>query len=123
MPFKIEFQSDPDFMLVTWSGEITEEEAIQAGDRMESHPDFRANLNRINDFRQTKFNLPPDALRRVANAWDEKDHVHGVRKTAIIVDDELSSTMLKMFKILKDKDFVKILVTKDMNEAKVWVES
>ncbi len=123
MPFEIEFHSDPDFLLVTWLGEITEEKAIELGDRMESHPDFRANLNRIVDFRKTKFDLPPEALRRVAYAWDDRDHVHGVRKTAMIVDDELSSTMLKMFKILKDKDFVKILVTKDMDEAKAWVES
>ena len=123
MPIKIEFHSAPDFMWVTWSGEITEQEVIEAGDRMENHPDFRANLNRINDFRQASFKLPPDALRRVANAWDEKDHVHGVRKTAMIVDDELSSTMLKMFKILKDKDFANIIVTKDEDEAKTWVES
>ena len=124
MAFEIEFQTDPDFILVTWSGEITEEElVIGVAEGVENHPGFRANLNRIMDFRNTIFNLPPDALRRVAYAWDEKDHVHGVRKTAIIVDDELSSTMVKMFQIIKDKEFVKILVTKDMDEAKAWVES
>lgn len=123
MPIEVEFHSEPEFLLVTWSGEITEEEAIKAGDLMESHPNFRIHLNRINDFRKARFNLPPDAIRRVVKAWDERDHVHGVRKNALIVDDVLSSTMLTMFKILKDKDFVKIIVTKDMDEAKAWVES
>ncbi len=32
MPVEFEFHFDPDFMLVTWLGEITEEEAIEAGD-------------------------------------------------------------------------------------------
>ncbi len=123
MPFEIEFHSDPDFLLVTWLGEITEEKAIELGERMESHPDFRANLNRITDFRQTKFDLTPGALRRVAYAWDDMDHVRGVRKTAIIVDEVLSHSISQWFRFIKDSDPVKILVTKDMDEAKVWVES
>ncbi len=123
MPFEIEFHSDPDFLLVTWLGEITEEKAIELGERMESHPDFRANLNRIVDFRKTKFDLPPEALRRVAYAWDDRDHVHGVRKTAIIVDEVLSHSISQGFRFIKDSDPVKILVTKDMDEAKAWVES
>ena len=123
MPFEIEFQSDPDFMLVTWSGELTEEKAIELGERMRSHPDFRVDLNRIIDFRQSKFDLPPEELRRVAYAWDDMDHVHGVRKTAIIVDEVLSHSISQGFRSIKDKDFAKILVTKDMDEAKAWVES
>ena len=123
MPFEIEFQSDPDFMLVTWSGEFTEEKAVELGERMRSHPDFRANLNRIVDFRQSKFDLPPEELRRVAYAWDDMDHVHGDRKTAIIVGEVLSLSISTGFKFIKDRDAVKILITKDMDEAKAWVES
>ena len=54
-----------------------------------------------------------------AYAWDDMDHVHGVRKSPIIAYDELSLTKLKMFLIIKDRDAVKILVTNGMDEAKV----
>ena len=58
-----------------------------------------------------------------AYAWDDMDHVNGVKKSPIIVYDELSLTKLKMFQIIKDRDAIKILVTNDMDEAKAWIDS
>jgi len=121
MPYTYEFVESAGCVVVTWSGRISVDESLRFMKEFAGLPAFRSGLHRIHDLRGADTNLSSEELRIIADRVGQFDELQGERRTALLVGDDLSYGLSRIFMAVSSTLLAKIQVTKNAGEAKEWV--
>ena len=118
MPIQYRIDPDREIVFMTAEGSLTDADLEKLRASMQSDPDFHPNLNQLGDFRATDFSgLTATGVRALAERISDSDQ----SQRAIIVSTDLAFGMSRMYQILTDENPAKVMVFKDMTEARAWL--
>ncbi|MDA1099942.1 MAG: hypothetical protein O2967_13255 [Proteobacteria bacterium] len=86
-----------------------------------AHPAFRANLDRLYDFRAAELDFQSDEIRTIYQILQGNDAVHGYRKVVFLVAEDIQFGMLRMFSSIADPLHADFAVMRDRTEANIWL--
>jgi hypothetical protein len=119
----IQFTVDPAARLVVYvvKGYATRTEAHEFFDTLLSHPDFQRGFSFLGDRRESYQGQSSSYILAVADELELRRRALAPCRWAIIVDDERSYALIRMWGLLTDRTGVEILPVWTAEEAADWL--
>ena len=121
MTYTYEFLSEAGCFVVTCSGRVSAQDMLELVVALESHPEFRPGLNRLVDFRSATMFLSAEQVAAISREIRDRDGLHGKRRVAFVVDDDVSYGVLRMAVGHSVLAQFELRVVRDQDEAKEWI--
>ncbi len=118
------FRIDPVLrcVFIKWIGRFTFDEFKIYFQQLENHPDFRANLNRIYDYREADIDLPAHAVRELADFDKSIYDVQGDRSAVLLIGpSELAFGIVRMYIALAEDSRSENRVARTFEQARTML--
>ena len=124
MPIEIKVFKKENYFISTWSGKITDSEAIQMFKEFYTSPEWVPGMHELADISQLDFSsISSDGLIKMAKFNQMKLEEHNVTniKAAVYSPHDLQFGMARVYEVWADESPENIKVFRDFNEAKNWL--
>jgi len=124
MKYSLEIIPEKNLIKEIWKGELSYQGMIEAWEhQLLVHPEYRARMSLVADYRNAQFNLTANEIERLAE-WVNTKII--VKYLAVVVTHTVDFGISRMFEILTDKDssvWEECIVYYSIEEAESWMKS
>jgi len=121
----VEFRVDKEDEIVygTMKGEVTAEEIIAGLEEVFDGGDYEPHFNGISDLRDINWESDQGDLRKIVQFIIRNKGRIGRHRSAIVVSNERSFGMSRMFEVFSEQTPLKVRVFRDYDEALDWAKT
>lgn len=108
-------------IVVRYWGVVNSNELDQVRVEIEADPLLKPGMNRVWDERDCDIKVTSQELAGLAQAWADNFALHGERKLAYLVNEDLSWGFNRVFEAHMDSEERSYQLFRDYGEAKAWL--
>lgn len=123
MPAEFRVDSEEEIVYGTLRGEVTAEEIIAGLEGVFDSGDYRPHFNGISDLRDINWESEQGDLRKIVQFIIRNKSRIGRHRSAIVVSEERSFGMSRMFEVFSEQTPLKVRVFRDYDKALEWVKA
>jgi hypothetical protein len=121
MPVECRIDSENGIVHTILSGEVGASEIIAAIDDLLRRPDYRTGMIGLADLRSYTWRAEVSDIRRIAQFMIANGARIGRSRTAIVVSNDYSFGMSRMYEAFAAASPIKLKIFRDMDEAVAWL--
>jgi hypothetical protein len=124
VPVQIDIHHEEGYMSAYYIGQVTDDELLEGWKTFYEGPDWVPGLPTLLDLSQTKAaKLTAQGIQRLVGYYKRIYEEHGLSdiKVAIYAPTPLEYGLTRMYQALTDEHLQKVLVSRDMNEARDYL--
>lgn len=123
MPITVEARRDLDYVLVIYSGQVTDEEFIDHAKMVAANDEWLAMRHWLLDGRNAiiKDNISAQALKRASEIFASVDEKRAGTKVAFVATSDAAFAVSRMFELQRGDSPLDNRVFRDMNKAMAWL--
>jgi len=121
MPIECRIDADEGIVFTTLSGEVGASDIIAAMEELLRRPGYRTGMIGLADLRSYTWRTEASDIRRIAQFMIANGRKIGRSRTAIVVSDDYSYGMSRMYEAFASASPIKVRIFRDMDEAVTWL--
>lgn len=121
MPVECRIDAEAGIIHTILSGEVGASDIIEAIEALFRHPDYRPGMIGLADLRSYTWRAETSDIKRIAQFMIANGDTIGRSRTAIVVSDDYSYGMSRMYEAFADASPIEVDVFRDMDEAVAWL--
>ena len=122
MPVRVSIDVEKNLVHRELHGRVSAEELLESIDAVVNDPDFRPGMKSLNDLRGVIHTADTEYVMKIAQALMGYADRLASAKVAIVVSADVVFGMMRMLQSYISDSPLDVMVFKDLDEAKEWLE-
>jgi hypothetical protein len=119
--YQFEIHGTENIAVINWTGTFSRTTFIAFAKELEDHPGFHEGLDRLYDLRAANMEMDADEVRKITRRIQDNEVLHGDRKVAIAVSNDLQFGLMRIYAAIADDTRANIKLFRSRSDACLWL--